>query len=84
MGGCLLVIKKNYKTDDERTKLLNDALASGKRLIEDAILTNESYLLFVDADETEPYVFEQAPPEPSYDDYLLDLDFRLSMIELGI
>ena len=24
------------------------------------------------------------PPQPTQDDYLLDLDFRLSMIELGL
>ncbi|EHQ88304.1 hypothetical protein [Desulfosporosinus youngiae] len=24
------------------------------------------------------------PPEPTYEDYLLDLDFRLSMVELGL
>jgi len=26
----------------------------------------------------------QAPPEPNQDDYLLDLDYRLSMTELGL
>lgn len=27
---------------------------------------------------------EQLPPQPTSDDYLIDLDFRISMIELGL
>ncbi len=56
------MIKKNYKTDQEREGLLNDMTALGKVLIEDAIITDENYLLFIDPGETEPYVLE--PPEP--------------------
>ncbi|WP_313803241.1 hypothetical protein [Cytobacillus sp.] len=29
-------------------------------------------------------VFEELPKEPSVDDYLLDLDYRLSTVELGL
>jgi len=29
-------------------------------------------------------VLEPSPPEPNQDDYLLDLDYRLSMNELGL
>lgn len=34
-----------------------------------------------------PYIIsggDWAAPEPTIDDYLLDLDFRLSMVELGL
>lgn len=33
----------------------------------------------IDAHDTTPL-----PPQPSQDDYLLDLDFRLSLLELGL
>ncbi len=32
----------------------------------------------------EEWTKKYIPPEPTQDDYLLDLDFRLSMIELGL
>lgn len=41
------------------------------------ILTREQYLEW---ENNQP----KPPQEPTQDDYLIDLDFRLSMLELGI
>jgi len=59
------VIKKNYKTDIERGSLIDDMTTLGKILIEDAIRSDERYLLFIDSGENEPYVLEPSQTEPS-------------------
>ena len=58
------MIKKNYRTDEERTVLLNNMTASGKILIEDARHLDENYLLSIDPGETEPYIMEPTLPAP--------------------
>ena len=76
------MIKVNYTTDANRAEVI--ASMPDKILVGDAIHTDEKYLLFISPEETEPYVLEAETPEPNQDDYLIDLDYRVSMIELGI
>lgn len=59
-----------YVTDEQGKWLVNGRF---KQLIEPS-------QAWIDASP----VVEPDPPDPTYEDYLLDLDFRLSMIELGL
>lgn len=57
--------------------MLQNALNAGFLESEIEILTEQEY--------EERKSLEPLPlPQPTQDDYLLDLDFRLSMIELGL
>ena len=76
------MIKVNYTTDANRAEVI--ASMPDKILVGDAIHTDEKYLLFISPEETEPYVLEPEEPVPTDEDYLIDLDYRVSMIELGI
>ena len=57
------MIKKIYKTDDERIELLGHMAGLGKILVSDARHTDENYLMFIDPEETEPYILISEPPE---------------------
>ena len=59
------MIKKTYKTDAERIELLDNMTVSGKILVKDARNLDENYLMFIDPEETEPYILEQSDPEPT-------------------
>jgi hypothetical protein len=50
------MLKKVYTTPVERIEIINSMV--GMKLVEDAIHTNEKYLLFISPEETEPYVLE--------------------------
>lgn len=49
----------------------------------DLVLDSDGNLIDVMPTEKPPEP-DLLPPEPSQDDYLLDLDYRISMIELGL
>ena len=59
------MLKKIYTTDPERIVIINDMAETGMILIEDARHTAGNYLLFIGPEETEPYILEPSPPEPT-------------------
>ena len=73
-------------------KLHDELIASGVTPIMVLIRPDESVELMLsdDIDMTAVQAIIDAhnpaplPPQPTSDDYLIDLDFRLSMIELGL
>jgi hypothetical protein len=67
------MIKISYASDTEKNKTISEQTEKGMTLVEDAIYEDGKYLYF-----------RVVNVEPSLDDYLLDLDFRLSTIELGL
>lgn len=58
--------KVNYETEQERDILIAQAKQNGERLVEDAILTDEKYLLF---DTSPPKPLQE--PEPTPEEILL-------------
>jgi hypothetical protein len=58
--------KVNYETEQERDVLIAQAKQNGERLVEDAILINEKYLLFDTSPPKPPH-----EPEPTMEEILL-------------
>lgn len=75
------MVKVEYSTESERNSLIGIHIAEGMFLIEDAI---------IDGGRTKYLIFDNAPLNPqdiqelAVENYLLDLDFRLSSLELGL
>ena len=59
------MLKKRYRTDTKRTEVLDIMGATGKILVEDARHIDENFLLFIDPEETEPYIIITDPPGPT-------------------
>ena len=59
------MIKKTYKTDSERIELIEGMVTAGMTLKEDAIRVDGNFMLFISPEETEPYILEPSPPEPT-------------------
>lgn len=62
------MIKMNYTTDENRAEVISSM--TGKILVGDAIHIDENYLLFISAEEVEPYVLELEVVGPSELDLL--------------
>jgi len=59
------MLKKGYRNDAERMELLDIIVATGKILVEDARHIDENFLLFIEPEETEPYIIITDPPGPT-------------------
>lgn len=70
------MIKFKYETNEERENIISQNVAQGFIKIEEHNITEGNFLIFVTKEERQP--------QPTQEDYMLDLDYRLSMIELGL
>ncbi|MCB8816136.1 hypothetical protein [Desulfosporosinus shakirovi] len=70
------MIERTYKDIEERDNIVADLESQGFVLREEKNITEGNFLIFA--------TIEELQPKPTQDDYLLDLDFRSSMIELGL
>ena len=71
--------------DEENVFVVDDTSELGGKILTimpyfDFVLDGQGNLIDVTPTERPP----EPPPEPTLDDYMLDLDFRVSMIELGV
>lgn len=73
---------KYYIEKDEQNRVITKGNTSDDAIIEAPLIevTEEEFNLI------EQYIqpSEETPKEPTIDDYLIDLDFRVSKIELGL
>ena len=73
---------KYYIEKDEQNRVITKGNTSDDAIIEAPLVevTKEEF------DSIEQYIqpSEETPKEPTIDDYLIDLDFRVSKIELGL
>ena len=69
--------KVQYSDENERQFIIQAAIANGEILTEESNLIDGNFLTFCTKDEVAPIV-EQVIKQ---DDYLLSLDYRLSILE---
>ncbi len=76
--------KVTYKTESQREKAMSEAIAKGEILVEDAILTNEKYLIFDITEEYNPSLqdIDQQIIDKIREQYDINSEFK--MINLGI